>query len=436
MPFFGIKPELLDGKGKVLEGEAEGALCIADSWPGQMRGVWGDTKRFAATYFSTFKVRASCLLFTACPFCSAAPSRGHFLPHLMRGGPCIGRCLFTAPLWLRKGCCCRSERWTQGERKIPATPLSSHVPELPPSPCPPPQGKYFSGDGARRDKDGYYWITGRVDDVINVSGHRLGTAEVESALVGTGKVAEAAVVGFPHDIKGQGIYGAGRGPRDRPFFCFSSFLHVFFFLRGVLPFDIKGQGIYGAETLGRSLVFLSLFPSLCLPGAGHLWCGGGAGTPGRDSLFCLFFPLPTPLGCKAYMVRGGDLGTPSSFPSPLPLPCLHRPACYQGAGHLWYWTGASERPFNLFCSLLGFSFPLPSSPPLFAGSPTVCLLSPDLPPPPFPSPPLSSPPAAFVTLKAGHEASEALRQELVAGVRKAIGPIATPDVIQVRPDKT
>jgi acetyl-CoA synthetase len=121
-PFFGIKPQIVDGEGKVLEGAAEGNLCIIDSWPGQMRTVYGDHKRFVETYFSTFK------------------------------------------------------------------------------------GKYFTGDGARRDEDGYYWITGRVDDVINVAGHRLGTAEVESALVANTKVAEAAVVGYPHDIKGQGIY--------------------------------------------------------------------------------------------------------------------------------------------------------------------------------------------------------------------------------------
>jgi len=121
-PFFGIQPQIVDGEGKVLEGAAEGNLCIIDSWPGQMRTVYGDHKRFVETYFSTFK------------------------------------------------------------------------------------GKYFTGDGARRDEDGYYWITGRVDDVINVAGHRLGTAEVESALVANTKVAEAAVVGYPHDIKGQGIY--------------------------------------------------------------------------------------------------------------------------------------------------------------------------------------------------------------------------------------
>ncbi len=121
-PFFGVKPELVDGDGNVLEGAAEGNLCITDSWPGQMRTVYGDHDRFIQTYFSTYK------------------------------------------------------------------------------------GKYFTGDGCRRDQDGYYWITGRVDDVINVSGHRMGTAEVESALVAHEDVAEAAVVGFPHDIKGQGIY--------------------------------------------------------------------------------------------------------------------------------------------------------------------------------------------------------------------------------------
>ena len=121
-PFFGIKPEIVDGDGKPLAGATEGNLCILDSWPGQMRTVYGDHKRFIETYFSTFP------------------------------------------------------------------------------------GKYFTGDGCRRDEDGYYWITGRVDDVLNVSGHRLGTAEIESALVAHPKVAEAAVVGFPHDIKGQGIY--------------------------------------------------------------------------------------------------------------------------------------------------------------------------------------------------------------------------------------
>ena len=116
-PFFGVKPEILDAEGKILEGACEGSLCLADSWPGQMRTVYGDHKRFIETYFSQF------------------------------------------------------------------------------------DGKYFTGDGCRRDEDGYYWITGRVDDVINVSGHRMGTAEVESALVAHPKVSEAAVVGYPHDIK-------------------------------------------------------------------------------------------------------------------------------------------------------------------------------------------------------------------------------------------
>jgi acetyl-CoA synthetase len=121
-PFFGIEPVLVDGDGQLLEGAASGNLCLNDSWPGQMRTVYGDHERFYQTYFATFP------------------------------------------------------------------------------------GKYFTGDGCRRDEDGYYWITGRVDDVINVSGHRMGTAEVESALVAHQKVAEAAVVGYPHDIKGQGIY--------------------------------------------------------------------------------------------------------------------------------------------------------------------------------------------------------------------------------------
>ena len=122
LPLPGVKPMLVDGDGNELHGATEGNLCIADSWPGQMRTVYGDHERFIQTYFSTFK------------------------------------------------------------------------------------GLYFTGDGARRDTDGYYWITGRVDDVINVSGHRMGTAEVESALVAHTLVAEAAVVGYPHDIKGQGIY--------------------------------------------------------------------------------------------------------------------------------------------------------------------------------------------------------------------------------------
>jgi len=121
-PFFGIKPEIVDADGNVLDGETEGNLILTDSWPGQMRTVYGDHDRFVLTYFSTYK------------------------------------------------------------------------------------GNYFTGDGCRRDADGYYWITGRVDDVINVSGHRMGTAEVESSLVGHSDVAEAAVVGYPHDIKGQGIY--------------------------------------------------------------------------------------------------------------------------------------------------------------------------------------------------------------------------------------
>jgi len=134
-PFFGIQPELVDGDGKPLEGATSGNLCITDSWPGQMRSLYGDHDRFEQTYFSTYP------------------------------------------------------------------------------------GKYFTGDGCRRDEDGYYWITGRVDDVINVSGHRMGTAEVESALVAHAKVAEAAVVGAPHEIKGQGIYAyvtlnAGENPSD------------------------------------------------------------------------------------------------------------------------------------------------------------------------------------------------------------------------------
>ena len=122
LPFFGINPAIVDAEGKMLEGAAEGNLVITDSWPGQMRTVYGDHDRFVQTYFSTYK------------------------------------------------------------------------------------NNYFTGDGCRRDGDGYYWITGRVDDVINVSGHRMGTAEVESALVAHRKVSEAAVVGYPHDIKGQGIY--------------------------------------------------------------------------------------------------------------------------------------------------------------------------------------------------------------------------------------
>lgn len=121
-PFFGVRPQLVDHEGVILDGATEGNLCITHSWPGQARTVYGDHGRFEQTYFSTYK------------------------------------------------------------------------------------GKYFTGDGCRRDEDEYYWITGRVDDVINVSGHRMGTAEVESALVLHPKVAEAAVVGYPHDIKGQGIY--------------------------------------------------------------------------------------------------------------------------------------------------------------------------------------------------------------------------------------
>lgn len=121
-PFFGVKPGIVDNEGNLLEGVAEGNLVILDSWPGQMRTVYGDHERFIQTYFSNYK------------------------------------------------------------------------------------GMYFTGDGARRDEDGYYWITGRVDDVLNVSGHRMGTAEIESALVAHPAVAEAAVVGYPHDIKGQGIY--------------------------------------------------------------------------------------------------------------------------------------------------------------------------------------------------------------------------------------
>ncbi|WP_434357220.1 acetate--CoA ligase [Parasalinivibrio latis] len=121
-PFFGVQPALVDNIGNILDGATEGNLVILDSWPGQMRTVYGDHERFEQTYFSTFK------------------------------------------------------------------------------------GMYFTGDGARRDEDGYFWITGRVDDVLNVSGHRMGTAEIESALVAFDKIAEAAVVGVPHDIKGQAIY--------------------------------------------------------------------------------------------------------------------------------------------------------------------------------------------------------------------------------------
>ncbi len=121
-PFFGCQPALVDEKGNFIEGAGSGNLVLLDSWPGQMRSLYGDHQRFMDTYFATYK------------------------------------------------------------------------------------GMYFTGDGCKRDKDGYYWITGRVDDVINVSGHRIGTAEVESALVGHGNVTEAAVVGYPHDIKGQGIY--------------------------------------------------------------------------------------------------------------------------------------------------------------------------------------------------------------------------------------
>jgi acetyl-CoA synthetase len=136
LPFFGIKPVMVDNDGNLLDGATEGNLCIAEAWPGMMRTVYGDHERFYQTYFSTYK------------------------------------------------------------------------------------NLYFTGDGARRDEDGYYWITGRVDDVINVSGHRMGTAEVESALVSHVAVAEAAVVGYPHDLKGQGIYAyvtlvTGAAPSDQ-----------------------------------------------------------------------------------------------------------------------------------------------------------------------------------------------------------------------------
>ncbi len=134
-PFFGIRPILMNARGEEVEGAGEGDLCIADSWPGQMRAIHGDRQRFVDTYFTAYP------------------------------------------------------------------------------------GRYFTGDGARRDEDGDYWITGRVDDVINVSGHRMGTAEVESALVAHPLVAEAAVVGFPHEIKGQGVYAyvtlmAGQDPDE------------------------------------------------------------------------------------------------------------------------------------------------------------------------------------------------------------------------------
>ena len=135
LPFFGVEPAIVDNEGRILEGACEGNLVLLDSWPGQMRTVYGDHQRFIETYFKAFP------------------------------------------------------------------------------------GQYFTGDGAKRDADGYYWITGRVDDVLNVAGHRLGTAEIESALVAHPQVAEAAVVGFPHDIKGQGIYVyvtliAGSEPSD------------------------------------------------------------------------------------------------------------------------------------------------------------------------------------------------------------------------------
>jgi acetyl-CoA synthetase len=135
LPFFGVVPTVVDAEGNELTGACSGNLCISDSWPGQMRTVYGDHQRFVDTYFKTYP------------------------------------------------------------------------------------GRYFTGDGCRRDADGYYWITGRVDDVINVAGHRMGTAEVESALVAHAKVAEAAVVGYPHDIKGQGIYAyvtlnAGENPTE------------------------------------------------------------------------------------------------------------------------------------------------------------------------------------------------------------------------------
>ena len=135
LPFFGVQPQIVDAEGKPQHGACEGNLVLTDSWPGQMRTVFGDHERFVQTYFSTYP------------------------------------------------------------------------------------GTYFTGDGCRRDADGYYWITGRVDDVINVSGHRMGTAEVESALVAHPKVSESAVVGFPHDIKGQGIYAyvtlmAGEEPTE------------------------------------------------------------------------------------------------------------------------------------------------------------------------------------------------------------------------------
>ena len=122
LPFFGVRPEVLNEHGEVVEGEGSGILVLTEPWPGQMRTVFGDHKRFEETYFQMF------------------------------------------------------------------------------------DGYYFAGDGCRRDKDGYYWITGRVDDVLNVSGHRMGSAEIESAIVSHPDAAEAAVIGFPHDIKGQGIY--------------------------------------------------------------------------------------------------------------------------------------------------------------------------------------------------------------------------------------
>jgi acetyl-CoA synthetase len=136
LPFFGVKPAIVDNEGNTLEGASEGNLVLTDSWPGQMRTVYGEHERFIETYFKAFP------------------------------------------------------------------------------------GRYFTGDGAKRDEDGYYWITGRVDDVLNVAGHRLGTAEIESALVAHPKVAEAAVVGCPHDIKGQGIYAyvtliAGEEPSEK-----------------------------------------------------------------------------------------------------------------------------------------------------------------------------------------------------------------------------
>ena len=176
-PFYGIKPSIVDKNGKEIKGPGEGRLCISQSWPGQMRTVYGDHQRFIDTYFSQYDGKY---------FTGDGCRRDKDGKEIKGAG---------------EGRLCISQSWPGQMRTVYGDHqrfIDTYFSQF--------DGKYFTGDGAKRDKDGYYWITGRVDDVIIVSGHNLGTAEIESAFVAHPKVAEAAVVGYPHDIKGNGLY--------------------------------------------------------------------------------------------------------------------------------------------------------------------------------------------------------------------------------------